>query len=425
MAENLVVNGVTYPNVAVVEMTNEGGDTVCFYPNGGGVPAVEKDVNFYDYDGTLLYSYTLDEMQRLTELPSGSKHDGLVFDGWNWTLADLKEYAKPMDVGAHYITDDGKTRLHLHLTSETHLSVPLCISQSQANGVTINWGDGSAEEKSAIRWANTIVHEYPSPGDYVITLAVTNGYLDLGLGYHYQSVIGGSSNAEGSMAKLYYKNSLRKVELGRGVNGLTARSFYCCMGLETVSVPAGVPITGNNVFAECRRLRFLTCQGPQSALSMVFGSCTGLERVSLSKGAYLGDNFFSGCSSLKKLRACLATEGTGFRAYMFNSCHTLEEAEIPAGQTVISDSTFRNAYSLRTATIPAGVQTIEANAFAGCFALCEIHLLPTTPPTLANTNAFTSLPADCVIYVPKGCLSAYQTATNWSTYASQMREEEA
>ena len=291
--------------------------------------------------------------------------------------------------------------------------------------MTINWGDGSAEEKSATRWANTITHEYPKPGDYVITLAVTNGYLDLGLGYHFQSVIGGSSNTEGAYAKLYYKNSLRKVELGRGVNGLTARSFYCCMGLETVSVPAGVPITGNNVFAECRGLRFLTCQGPQSAQSTVFGSCIGLERVSLSKGVYLGDNFFSSCNSLKKLRVNHAIGGTGLYAYSFNACFALEGVEIPAVQTVIRDSTFRNAYSLRTATIPAGVQTIEANAFAGCFALCEIHLLPTTPPTVTNANAFASLPADCVIYVPKGCLSAYQTATNWSAYASQMREEEA
>jgi hypothetical protein len=46
--------------------------------------------------------------------------------------------------------------------------------------------------------------------------------------------------------------------------------------------------------------------------------------------------------------------------------------------------------------------------------------LPTTPPTLANTNAFTNILSDCKIYVPAASLTAYQEATNWSTYASYM-----
>jgi len=55
----------------------------------------------------------------------------------------------------------------------------------------------------------------------------------------------------------------------------------------------------------------------------------------------------------------------------------------------------------------------------------EYHLLPTTPPTLANTNAFAGIVAGTKIYVPVGSLEAYQTATNWSTYASYMEEEPA
>ena len=52
---------------------------------------------------------------------------------------------------------------------------------------------------------------------------------------------------------------------------------------------------------------------------------------------------------------------------------------------------------------------------------------PTTPPTLANSNAFSSIASDCVIYVPysedHSILAAYQAASNWSTYASRMVEE--
>ena len=52
----------------------------------GGAPVVsagQKDVNFYDYDGTIVASYSLSEAQSLTALPNGPTHDGLVFQGWN------------------------------------------------------------------------------------------------------------------------------------------------------------------------------------------------------------------------------------------------------------------------------------------------------------------------------------------------------
>jgi hypothetical protein len=43
----------------------------------GGVVSNEK-VTFYDYDGTLLHSYTVKEAQALTELPELPKQKGLI-----------------------------------------------------------------------------------------------------------------------------------------------------------------------------------------------------------------------------------------------------------------------------------------------------------------------------------------------------------
>ena len=43
------------------------------------MPVSLKDVNFYDYDGTLVASYTLSEAQALTALPNGPTHEGLIF----------------------------------------------------------------------------------------------------------------------------------------------------------------------------------------------------------------------------------------------------------------------------------------------------------------------------------------------------------
>lgn len=47
-------------------------------------PPEESDINFWDYDGTLLYAWTLAELATKTELPPLPSHDGLICQGWNW-----------------------------------------------------------------------------------------------------------------------------------------------------------------------------------------------------------------------------------------------------------------------------------------------------------------------------------------------------
>jgi hypothetical protein len=58
-----------------------------------------NDVNFFDYDGTLLYAYTWDEAKALTELPSLPVHDGLEVRGWNYTLEDIKAQGTETNIG--------------------------------------------------------------------------------------------------------------------------------------------------------------------------------------------------------------------------------------------------------------------------------------------------------------------------------------
>lgn len=62
-------------------------------PTEGGGTSGElerNDVNFFDYDGTLLYAYSWEEAKNLTELPALPVHDGLEVREWNYTLEDIK-----------------------------------------------------------------------------------------------------------------------------------------------------------------------------------------------------------------------------------------------------------------------------------------------------------------------------------------------
>lgn len=83
---------------------------------GGGEVDPGKPIKFRDCDGTVLHSYTADEVANMTELPALPTKSGLTCQGWNWTLAQIKSYAAAYgkcEVGATYTTDDGKTRIKL------------------------------------------------------------------------------------------------------------------------------------------------------------------------------------------------------------------------------------------------------------------------------------------------------------------------
>ena len=109
--------------------------------------------------------------------------------------------------------------------------------------------------------------------------------------------------------------------------------------------------------------------------------------------------------------------------YTCYDCGALDSFAIPNNIASIGDYAFYYCYYLTSITIPNNVTSIGQYAFYRNYSMSEIHLKPTEPPTLANSNVFSEIPSDCIIYVPQGSLSAYQQATNWSQYSSKMQEE--
>lgn len=104
----------------------------------------------------------------------------------------------------------------------------------------------------------------------------------------------------------------------------------------------------------------------------------------------------------------------------FPSMIGLTAVTIPNTITTIGLTAFYNCYSLKTVIIPSGVTRIEAGAFRQCSGLTKVCCLATTPPTMTNNNVFEST-NNCPIYVPSQSVSAYKSATNWSTYASRIQ----
>ena len=368
----------TTDNIAVGNLSNKVIESIKTSSGSSGseLPTIHvslNNVNFYDYDGTLVTSYSLTEAQSLTALPDGPTHDGLTFQGWNYTLEKVKAFTRPMNVGAMYITDDGKTRLHIRIAAEGRMNVPLYISQTVANGVTIDWGDGSATQTLAETGNVNTTHTYASIGDYTITLDPVDGCtLGLGSGSKSYCVMGSTSN-NGKV----YCNMLQAVNIGKNVTSIGDYAFYYCYSLASFTIPESVTSIGDSAFRNCYSLASVTI--PDSVTSI------------------------------------------GYSA--FSSCQSLASVTIPDSVTSIGGSAFSSCQSLASVTIPDSVTSIGGSAFGSCYGMAKYHLKPTTPPTLSSTNAFANIPSDCVIYVPQGCLEAYQNDTKWAKYASEMQEE--
>lgn len=415
-------------------LAGKGGNTPGGGGGGGGSTASKKDVNFYDYDGTLLHSYTVAEAQALSELPPLPTQKGLVCQGWNWTLEDIKSYDCGIDVGASYITDDGKTRLYITITARYGMEVPLYFSQTADSGAIVDWGDGSATETVSGTGVKNLTHKYTSAGDYVITLDVVSGTISLGNNKTY-GVLGVFESAQ--------TNMLKKVEFGNSADVRTY-AFYACYSLKSITVPHGTSALSSWNLAGTKIPCYVIGNGatyvPQSAFQGsaikivsipntvtcfgqdAFAGCSALSRILVPKGwASTAQNIFSGCVGLSN--PIVIPKGNTYHVYPneFYNCYSLPSVELLNSPGSIAHYAFCKCQSLTSMKVPSSVNQIDTSAFASCTSMKFYDFTShTTVPTLSSTTAFANIPTDCEIRVPAALYDEWIAATNWSTYASQI-----
>jgi len=412
---------------------------------GGGSEAEEKAVNFYDYDGTRVDSYTAQEFAALTELPANPSHTGLTAQGWNWSLADAKTYVAShglLAIGQMYITSDGTTQIDITL-SDPYLSPYLSIAPNGT--LSVDWGDGSAAETVTGSNLNTRVytpHVYSSAGDYTIKITVVSGSFSP---YVYQT--DGSSilsDKSGNEYSQIYANCIKAVRLGSSAIISNQRAFQNCASLEYVTIPSTqTSVSSHNMFNGCASLKHITIPtGTTTIQGYTFEKCYSLKSISLPKSvSSLKGYSFENCYNLRSItasdsvttieaqvfkyctfakRIIIPDTLTSLQNQLFQQCNALESITLPSGLTSIGNNCFNACRSLTTLTIPSTVTTISSDAFAGCRSMQEYHFKSTTPPSLGNVNVFFGIPENCVIYVPQASLDTYKGASTWSNYASKM-----
>lgn len=386
-----------------------------------------KDVDFIDYDGTILYSYTAQEFANLTQLPPNPSHPGLTAEGWNWTLADAKALVQKtgfMDIGQCYVTTDEKT--HVYITLEEPLTI---LSYIYAEGsVTIDWGDGATETKTGTSATDVISfqHTYITAGNYCIKYTIDeNGY----------ALIKGTSNSQliscdGSNNFDFYRGIIRKIEIGKRM-GVMDYAFTNMHNLEAVTFPATDPSAqmlagykklGTYSFAYDGKLKAVVIPPWITGLTTYVFSYSGVQKVSINKETTQASSYcFQYALSLKRIAMPTNTEWGTSMTGMFRYCRGIERIgltkEYSSNNAVVGQYAFQYCQSLKKIKFPKDVSQISSNVFASCYSLAEIDFSDNTSvPSLGTATSITgSTPTSMKIIVPDNLYDTWITTSPWNT----------
>lgn len=154
-----------------------------------------------------------------------------------------------------------------------------------------------------------------------------------------------------------------------------------------------------------------------------FSGCTSLSSVILNEGiTHIGAQAFMNTSSLRNIT--FPSTLTTFGVSQFRYSGIREISGIPSGVTFLPSGAFADCTSLTAATIPSSVTNASTNLFLRDTNLKEVHFQGTTPPTL-GADAFKGCTALSKIYIPS-CDSYDDYAANaqFSAYTDLIYAED-
>lgn len=197
----------------------------------------------------------------------------------------------------------------------------------------------------------------------------------------------------------FLDSSLASISLPNSLKTLNAGVFGRCYNLEGDFIIPQVKALNRAVFLATAinsvyAPNVVTMTGANS--EGVFRLCVALTRVTLGKVANIPRECFAECSKLSEVE--------------------IEWDNV----TEIAQDAFIRCTSLPSLDIGGNVTSIGGGAFYGCSSLQLLICRATTPPSLANANAFTDT-NNCPIYVPDASVDAYKAAAIWSTYADRIK----
>lgn len=207
----------------------------------------------------------------------------------------------------------------------------------------------------------------------------------------------------------------------------TVRANVCngITTLKTVSLPNAKSI-GTSAFQNCTALASVDIPEATSIGASAFQTCSALKSIDFPKATSIGNGAFRSCSAVTSINLPNATS-IGSSAFQGNS--RFGSIDLPKVKTIAS-SAFQECRGIKRLNIPM-CTSIAMAAFYICSNLEAVIISNGAQVcTLGSTNVFSSTKISAgtgYIYVPRTLddgsdgPATYAAATNWSTYAAQIR----
>ncbi len=179
-----------------------------------------------------------------------------------------------------------------------------------------------------------------------------------------------------------------------------------------------VTAIGDKAFSECYNLPKVVLPSTIKTIGwMAFYNCYKLTEINLPENLTTIENYaFYSCSSLANVEIPASVTWLGY--YAFCHCSSLTEVYIPNSVKTINYGAFYACTNLAKITIGGGVTSIGDRAFYDCTELTTIICNATTPPYINSGTFLDTHYSNAQLFVPKGTLSAYQSADYWRNFTN-------
>lgn len=360
LKESIEAKGVTVASDATLDAYPALVDSISSGGSGVSSKYSEPDVIFFDYDGSVVESYTKDEFLSLSELPENPNHtsEGLVSQGWTKTLSQAKTYVQNygcIRIGQMYDTIDGKTRVFITVPYNGFEFSLYVKPYNSTSGCKINWGDG---QETSITFTNVYTHLYAQSGDFIISIE-----SDSGKPFYFYNDGNTSSTICGGIKQQSSAQIIKKIFLGSLYsNRLRTYTFKKLQQLTCITIPNTIVTFDSSLFVECNSIKSITFPNLITSIdgNEFFYQCFALTYIDFPSIQFsvTSSYFLSMCFSLKTI--CIPEGCTRFN---FGTLPALERFTIPTTITKLEGTIDMN--SIKEVIIPDGIDFSAAFSSGG------------------------------------------------------------
>lgn len=338
------------------------------------------DIEFIDYDGRTLSTYSFEEASALTELPEIPAHEGLSAQGWNYSLADVTGNAVngyKTTIGPTYVGVISEVKHKIYrrcVAAGIWDQVDTWLQNSAPSIVKADWNQSpltlTTETKAALKGQFSELSDEDLTDDILPATKITISGVS---GKSFSTKVG-----QASAQSMY-------MSWGDGeyVGTITGNVGSTNASVRTHTYPATADVYTITIWQTTAYAGRNTINLTEPFCNYIFSDCEKIVKVELG-GVNKIQKAFAGCTNVSAINIPTDTLNTS------------------------STSAFIGMTSLNGAVIPSGVSTVPPFAFSGCTSLKKVSV-PNTTSALATTRVTNThhrvffnckaLPYICIPYV--------------------------